>query len=416
MKNLAWSVFFIIFFYSPLAIAQSDNTLDAGYYVVVSANSARYEIYAQEHVKVLRKRGYEEADYGFDVRRSKFLVYVEYFQSYVTSITRMRELRQAGEFADAWVRIIPGDMPRQVPPSPPSVPSTENTVEDHPTSEEADVETKKPEEEEVVLPPAEEKPAPDITEMPVMQKEAARKPNTLADIKVFLNLTNPTNNRIVEGEVQVVDTERAKLIKNVPGNEELLLPDPHTDTGALSLISDVFGYRRVQHEIDFDQPLISTQNPSIELIDNILVVTFDLERLKKGDRAILYNVYFDNDAAIMRPESVYELNSLVQMMNDNEDYRIRLHGHTNDRYYGKMILPGPSREFFKITDDAVEKDGTAKGLSKERAETIRQYLIDHGVKGDRVEIKAWGGKKPLYDRVGENAVKNVRVEVEVLKD
>jgi outer membrane protein OmpA-like peptidoglycan-associated protein len=272
-------------------------------------------------------------------------------------------------------------------------------------------------EEKVVMPPpAVEKKDPEGTELVEMQKPEKAKPNTLADIKVFLSLVNPTNNRIVEGEVQVVDTERGKLISKVPGNEELLLPNPNTASGTLSLISDVFGYRRVQHEIDYDQPLVSTQNPSIEMAENVLVVSFDLERLRRGDRAILYNVYFYHDAALMKSESIFELNSLVQMMNDNKDYKIRLHGHTNDRYYGKMILPGPSREYFKVTDDAIEKDGSAKGLSKERAETIRQYLIDQGIEGNRVEVKAWGGKKPLYDRVGENAAKNVRVEVEVLKD
>jgi outer membrane protein OmpA-like peptidoglycan-associated protein len=412
MKNLVSLAFFCLLIHQPAVLAQTDQNLGAGYYIVVSANSPKYKVYASEYVEVLRKKGYEKADYGFDVRRNKWLVYVEYFQSYVPSITRMRALRAEGEFTDAWVRIISGDMPRQTsqPPQAKETVTREVPVAAEPPLEE-------PEEKiEVVPPAADEKPDPEGTDLVVMQKPEKAKPNTLADIKVFLSLINPTNNRIVEGEVQVVDTERAKLLKRVPGNEELLLPNPNTATGTLSLISDVFGYRRVQHEIDYDQPLVSTQNPAIEFAENVLVVNFDLERLRRGDRAILYNVYFYNDAAIMKPESIFELNSLVQMMNDNEDYKIRLHGHTNDRYYGKMILPGPNREYFKVTDDAVEKDGSAKGLSKERAETIRHYLMDQGVAGKRVEVKAWGGKKPLYDRVGENAARNVRVEVEVLKD
>jgi outer membrane protein OmpA-like peptidoglycan-associated protein len=40
----------------------------------------------------------------------------------------------------------------------------------------------------------------------------------------------------------------------------------------------------------------------------------------------------------------------------------------------------------------------------------------NGINESRVEIKAWGGKRPLYDRHGANAKRNVRVEVEILEE
>jgi outer membrane protein OmpA-like peptidoglycan-associated protein len=417
MKRPAGTLIFLVLLTHYAAFAQSGKALQPGYYVVVSANSAGYSGFAQEYVEVLKKMGYKSADYGMDVRRNIYLVYVEYFQGYKPALQRMQDLRNAGEFTDAWVRVVTGDLPaRSGQPAPP-----ESGTEDRPATaaggdpvtEEQVRETEDRVTEEPVA-VEEKKLVPD--DYVVMERPTTRKPNTLADIRVFLSLINPTNNRIVEGDVQVVDTERGKLIVEVPGNEELLLPDPGTATGVLSLISDVFGYRRVQYEIDYDQPLVATRHQDIEFVDNILVINFELQRLSRGDRAILYNVYFYTDAAVMRPESIYELNSLVDMMRENPDYKIRLHGHTNDRYYGEMLLPGPDKEYFAITDEAIRKNATAKTLSRERAETIKSYLVDQGIASSRVEVKPWGGKKPLYDRVGENAAKNVRVEVEILKD
>jgi outer membrane protein OmpA-like peptidoglycan-associated protein len=43
-------------------------------------------------------------------------------------------------------------------------------------------------------------------------------------------------------------------------------------------------------------------------------------------------------------------------------------------------------------------------------------LIENGIAADRIEIKAWGGKKPLFDKHSVNAKRNVRVEVEILSE
>jgi outer membrane protein OmpA-like peptidoglycan-associated protein len=146
-----------------------------------------------------------------------------------------------------------------------------------------------------------------------------------------------------------------------------------------------------------------------------LVINFDLVRYHKGDIATLFNVYFYNDAALMLPESKYELNSLLQLMNENQNYRIRLHGHTNGSYTGKILTTGENKNFFSL-DGARQGMGSAKDLSRSRAEVIREYLASNGVNPSRVEVKAWGGKRPLYDKNSANARKNVRVDVEILAE
>nr|HPH46155.1 OmpA family protein [Chryseolinea sp.] len=200
-----------------------------------------------------------------------------------------------------------------------------------------------------------------------------------------------------------------------PGNEYLVLPDPKSKSGQLTLVCDAFGYRKVQQEINYPLPLADTVKSYIDLMGTTLVIKFDLIRYHKGDIGTLYNVYFYNDASIMRPESKFELNSLLQMMQENPKYKIRLHGHSNGNYHGKIISMGPDKDFFSL-DGSKQGVGSAKDLSGNRAEIIKEYLVANGVEASRMEVKAWGGKRPLYDKHSVNAQKNVRVEVEILEE
>src|SRR5690606_7907132 len=166
---------------------------------------------------------------------------------------------------------------------------------------------------------------------------------TLGNTEVFLSLFHARNNRIVDGEVTVVDTERAKEITRVKGNEYLHLPDPKSESGQLTLICEAFGYRKLQYELNYPVPLADTVKPYIDLMGTTIVVNFDLVRYHKGDIATLYNVYFFNDANVMVPESRYELNMLLQMMQEVPSYRIRLHGHSNGNFRGKIIKMGSEK-------------------------------------------------------------------------
>jgi outer membrane protein OmpA-like peptidoglycan-associated protein len=130
----------------------------------------------------------------------------------------------------------------------------------------------------------------------------------------------------------------------------------------------------------------------------------------------MYNVYFFKDAAIMRPESRYEVTSLLDMLNENQKYKIKLHGHTNGNAAGKIIsMDKGSENFFSLTNTR-DGLGSAKQLSEERADVIRKYMISNGIDASRIEIKAWGGKRPLQDKHSARAQENVRVEVEILED
>ena len=391
----------VVCLFAPcFSLAQSpDKELSPGYYVVVAAYAETKEDLALAFRDKLKSEGHDAA-YGFNTSRGFYFVYLSYFTNLKEGLQSMMATRKKGVFTDAWVRVVHGDI---------KIPEESKTVDN--AKQES---TEKPEKKEQI----ETTPAI-VTDSVVAQTEEKiiqYNPMTLGNTEVFLSLFNATNNRIIDGEIEVVDTERSRSIQKVKGNEYMTLPDPKTNSGQLTFIADVFGYRKVQHEINYKTPLADTTKSYVDLIGTTFVINFDMVRYRMGDIATLYQVYFYNDAALMLPESKYQLGELLQLMNENPNYRIRLHGHTNGNYHGKIISAGPDQDLFSLSSDEQSTVGSAKYLSQLRGEVIKTYLVKNGITADRIEVKAWGGQRPVYDRRGANAKKNVRVEVEILQD
>jgi outer membrane protein OmpA-like peptidoglycan-associated protein len=215
----------------------------------------------------------------------------------------------------------------------------------------------------------------------------------------------------IDGDIDAIDNEKTKKIGTYKANVHVKLPN--SKLNQVSFVCEVFGYRKVQRNIDY-------ANPEGEDITRdeagAVVVPFELMRLQKGDIAVMYNVYFFKDAAIMRPESRYEVNSLLEMLNENVKYKIKLHGHTNGNAAGKIISMSKKSENFFSLHDTHDGIGSAKQLSEDRAAVIRRYMISNGIDPARIEVKAWGGKRAIHDKHSSRAQENVRVEVEILED
>jgi outer membrane protein OmpA-like peptidoglycan-associated protein len=253
-------------------------------------------------------------------------------------------------------------------------------------------------------------------EEPGIEKQLSNNPLTLKEARVLFYTYNPTNSEPIDGEVDIVDGDVGRLIQKVKAHEVAILPDPKNKSGKISLIGSSFGFRKVQHDF-VPAEITSDRMPEyMEWRDNHYVIKFDLARLHKGDIETLYNVYFFNDAAIMIPESRYELERLLDFMNSNIKYKIMLHGHTNGNNRGKIITMGPTKNFFELTSDVVDGSGSAKELSYQRALVIKEWLVSQKISEDRIAIKAWGGTRMIHDKHSSNARRNVRVEVEVLED
>ena len=426
--NYSTKIIAFVAFLFCLNTGFSQSELNSGYYVVVAAYDDTREDFAKKYTDQLKAKGHN-AQYGFNSARNLFFVYVNYFTDLKPSLVDMISVRQKGEFVDAWVRVVSGNIAKEqteqkLEPTPPVVVAnkTVEPVKSEPQPVKPEPVKQPVTEEKLVVveqPKPVEQPAtqtPDDGIVVTDNEEIKQyKQMTLGNTEVFLSLFYGTKNRVVDGEVSVIDTDRTRFITKVKGNDYLILPDPKSTSGQLTLTCEVFGYRKIQHQLNFPLPLKDTVKDDIELMGTTLVVSFDLIRYRKGDIQTLYNVYFYNDAAIMLPESKYELNSLLEMMQDSPTTKIVLHGHSNGNYHGKILDLGPQKNFFTM-EGAVQGMGTAKDLSEKRAQTIKEFLVTNGVSQDRVAVKAWGGKKPIFDKHSVNAKKNVRVEVEIVED
>ncbi|HYC86172.1 MAG TPA: hypothetical protein VEB86_13160, partial [Chryseosolibacter sp.] len=197
MRNFALcSSFLLIVLTCSIAHSQNVRELGAGYYVVVAAYAPAKEMSAKRYSDQLNRQGIK-ADYGFNSRRKYYFVYLDYFTELKASLRSMHQVRKAGRFSDAWVRVVSGDIPPQGPPI--AVATQEVKVGETPVKE-VSVES-----------PA-DKPATDTTASPPVDEEVTENPEivqfdtmTLGNTEVFLSLFNATNNRIVEGQVKIVD-------------------------------------------------------------------------------------------------------------------------------------------------------------------------------------------------------------------
>ena len=96
---------------------------------------------------------------------------------------------------------------------------------------------------------------------------------------------------------------------------------------------------------------------------------------------LIENIFYDFDKATLRPESATALDELVRLLNENPNVTIELSAHTD--YKG-------SEEY-------------NEGLSQRRAESVVNYLIEHGIASDRLTPKGDGEGKPktIKRRVAE---------------
>jgi outer membrane protein OmpA-like peptidoglycan-associated protein len=414
------------------AFSQHQTELSPGYYIVVGAYAPARENVAQNYTEVLTRRGYN-AGYGFNSAKNCFFVYLKYLSDLKASVQEMQLTRKQPEFAQAWVRVVPGEIhpiSNSLPPLNKERLADEQRQKDQ-LAQQLKSETQKetPKSDVVAEDPKGEpaKKETSVTEASVIPKvddgiivtdnaPIVQFPKmTLGNTEVFLSLFDQKHNRIVEGTVTVMDAETKKALKEVKGNEYFYLPNPRSKSGKLNLVCDAFGYKKMTHSINFLSPLADTVHKSIELLGTTFVINFDLLRYGKDDSGVLGNVTFYNDAALMLPDSREELAGLLEMMRENPRYKIMLHGHTNGNYNGKIVKIGENKNFFSL-EGAKSTMGTAKDLSYARAEVIKEYLIANGIDAGRMDVKGWGGKKPLFDKNSVNAKRNVRVEVQILSD
>lgn len=144
--------------------------------------------------------------------------------------------------------------------------------------------------------------------------------------------------------------------------------------------------------------------------DNLFKI--NLVPLKVGDNFVMKNIYFHPNTYALRKESEQDLAKLLSYLLANENIKIEIQGHTNtnNKIYTVRAYSNMGNEW--------NFSGSAKKLSKKRAERIKEYLINNGIDEKRLVSKGYGGDRMVIHNpvTLEEGQKNIRVEVVILED
>lgn len=112
-----------------------------------------------------------------------------------------------------------------------------------------------------------------------------------------------------------------------------------------------------------------------------------------SDTVKIYNIYFDFDKSEIKSQYKQNLDQLVEYMKNNPGAEIEVGGHT----------------------DFVGSDEYNFMLSYRRASAVRDYLVNKGVKNDKVKTEKYGEKDPIANNNSNTERKyNRRVQFKVL--
>lgn len=118
-------------------------------------------------------------------------------------------------------------------------------------------------------------------------------------------------------------------------------------------------------------------------------------KLEGSSVRVLQQVHFQTASATILPDSFPMLQEIVALLKANVDIkRLRIEGHTDNRGNAAYNLD----------------------LSKRRAASVRQWLIDHGIVADRLESEGYGLTRPIATNDSdEGRAQNRRVEFKILE-
>jgi len=113
------------------------------------------------------------------------------------------------------------------------------------------------------------------------------------------------------------------------------------------------------------------------------------DRMMTDGKFITYGITFDVGKATIKPESMGEINRIVQLMNENPTLKFSVEGHT----------------------DSTGNAASNQTLSEQRSEAIVAKLVELGIAQDRLTAVGKGQNSPIADNnTDEGRAKNRRVE------
>ncbi len=200
--------------------------------------------------------------------------------------------------------------------------------------------------------------------------------------------TNPTNPD-TDGD-GLKDGDEVNTFKTNPAN-------PDTDGDGLKDGEEVRQYNTNPNDRDTDKGGMP-DGEEVRKKKNPLDPLDDVERarpkLELGKKIVLEGIVFETGKATIKPESEPILEGALETMRENPEVEVLITGHT---------------------DNVGKRDKNMK-LSADRAESVKQWLVQRGVTATRMTTKGFGPDRPIAPNdTDANKQKNRRIEFERTK-
>ncbi|MCZ8022511.1 MAG: OmpA family protein [Cytophagales bacterium] len=191
-------------------------------------------------------------------------------------------------------------------------------------------------------------------------------------------------NKPLKSTIELISVENDSLVSlvysdSLKGNYVSILPEKKE----YALIARCPGY------------MLKSIRLSIEEVQNLEVrkFNFELEKIERGKTAVLNNIFFDFNSAILKNESKSELEKVIIWLEENPLVKIEIRGHTDN-----IGSPEYNLE-----------------LSFKRAEAVKIYLINRQIPEYRLVSKGYGLTQPIAPNNSESGQKsNRRIEFRIL--
>jgi outer membrane protein OmpA-like peptidoglycan-associated protein len=149
--------------------------------------------------------------------------------------------------------------------------------------------------------------------------------------------------------------------------------------------------------LDFDPKGLSfhsyhCRNDNLYYVKNIRIAEGGVkyyDRLMQDGKIVANGIRFDVGKATLKPESMGIINEMVEMMQEHPDLKFSIEGHT----------------------DSDGDDNSNLKLSEERAQTVKNTMVQLGISADRLSTKGLGESVPMdTNSTPEGKANNRRVE------
>jgi len=197
-----------------------------------------------------------------------------------------------------------------------------------------------------------------------------------------------TNAGIGGVNVRVVDTQKKEQLLTTDGSGTVKLDNLLPGTVEFTITAD--GYLTLVQQAEVKV----RQTTNVDLILRAKPKTAAVE-VGKNEIRIKQQIQFALDSAVILPESFGLMSEIADVLIRNPRIkRVEIQGHTDN-------TGTPEHN---------------KQLSQQRAESVKLWLTQHGVQGDRLVAQGYGQEKPLVPNVtANNRARNRRVQFQILE-